>query len=54
MHDMYIHLMDSISHISFKLLTWVMLGFGIKIIQEGWVVKNTNRNNGENDVGVDN
>ena len=53
MHDMYIHQMDP-SRISFKLLTWVVLCFGIKMFQEGWVMININRNNGENDVGVDN
>ena len=51
---MYIHQMDSISHISFKLLRRVVFGFGIMMIQEGWVVININRNNGETDVGVDN
>ena len=53
MHDMYIHQMDP-SRISFKLLRRVVFGFGIIMIQEGWVVININRNNGENDVGVDN
>ena len=53
MHDMYNHQMDP-SRISFKLLRRVGFGFGIMMIQEGWVVININRNNGENDVGVDN
>ena len=42
------------SRISFKLLRRVVFDFGIMMIQEGWVVININRNNGENDVGVEN
>ena len=54
MHDMYIHQMDSISHI-FQTIRQVVFGFGIKMFQEGWImIENTNRNNGDYYVGVDN
>ena len=53
MHDMYIRWIPS--RISFKLLRRVVFGFGIKMFQEGWImIENTNRNNGDYYVGVDN
>ena len=54
MHDMYVHQMDSISHI-FQTIKAGGVGFGIKMLQEGWImIENTNRNNGDYYVGVDN
>ena len=44
-----------LSRISFKLLRRLVFGFCIMMIKKGWImIENTNRNNGENDVDVDN